>query len=154
MVWVPALPPIEATIGMRMASATICSIVASNSEITQEASTAVSRLMKSQAKRERVVSSTVSLIVSSAPTPPRCSTCSSASSWITSTMSSAISVPMRRPLSSVTAAETRLYLSKRQATSACSSVARNTVCSSSMMASIFFSGGWRSRRDTGTVPTR
>ena len=71
MVCVPALPPIEATMGMRMASATICSSVASNREITQEASTAVRRLMKSQAKRERVVSSTVVVIVSSAPTPPR-----------------------------------------------------------------------------------
>ena len=30
MVWVPALPPIEATIGISTASATICSIAAPN----------------------------------------------------------------------------------------------------------------------------
>ena len=111
MVWVPALPPIEATIGMRMASATICSIVPSNHEITQEARMAVSRLTNSQEKRERVVCQTVSVMVSSAPTPPRCRMSSSASSWITSTMSSTISVPTSRPASSTTAAETRLYCS-------------------------------------------
>ena len=57
-VWVPALPPIEATIGIRIASATIWSMVASNRPITSEASTAVPRLSKSQAKRERTVSVT------------------------------------------------------------------------------------------------
>ena len=56
---------------MSTASATICSIVASNQEITQEASTAVARLIASQAKRDRIVFHTGSEIVSSAPTPPR-----------------------------------------------------------------------------------
>ena len=57
-VWVPALPPIEATMGISTAKATICSIVASNIEITPDARIAVSRLTKSQEKRDRVVSST------------------------------------------------------------------------------------------------
>jgi hypothetical protein len=108
MVCVPALPPIEATIGIRMASATIWSIEASNHEITQDASTAVARLSKSQLKRDRVVDHTVS-VISSSPTPPSRSMSSSASSCITSTMSSTISMPTSRPSSSVTAAETRLY---------------------------------------------
>ena len=56
MVWVPALPPIEATIGISTASATICWIVASNKAITQEARMAVARLTSSQPKRLRVSS--------------------------------------------------------------------------------------------------
>lgn len=96
MVCVAALPPIEATMGMRMASTTICSIVASQNEITHEARTAVSSFTKSQAKRERVVSITVVASVSSAPTPPRCSNCSAASCWMTSTMSPALSASAMR----------------------------------------------------------
>ena len=52
---VPALPPIEATIGINTARATICSIVASKKEITIDARIAVIKLTKSQLKRERVV---------------------------------------------------------------------------------------------------
>ncbi len=51
MVCVPALPPIDATIGISTASATICSIVASNSLMTNEARTAVPRLTTSQGTR-------------------------------------------------------------------------------------------------------
>ena len=52
---VPAFPPILATIGMRTARATICSIVASKNEITMEAMMAVSRFTNSQRKRVPVV---------------------------------------------------------------------------------------------------
>ena len=55
MVCVPALPPIEATIGISTASATICSMVASNRLITREARMAVTRLASSQVKRCLVV---------------------------------------------------------------------------------------------------
>ena len=48
IVWVAALPPIEATIGMSTASATICSIEASKSWMTPEARIAVPRLIASQ----------------------------------------------------------------------------------------------------------
>ena len=51
MVWVPALPPMLATIGISTASATIFSIEPSNCRITQEASSAVTRLASSQGKR-------------------------------------------------------------------------------------------------------
>ena len=55
MVCVAALPPIEATIGISTASATICSMVASNSLMTEDASSAVPRLMNSHRKRLRTV---------------------------------------------------------------------------------------------------
>jgi hypothetical protein len=69
MVCVPALPPIEATIGISTASATICSMVASNRLITQEARMAVARLISSQLKRDRTVETMLS-DSSSSPTPP------------------------------------------------------------------------------------
>ena len=55
-VWVPALPPMEATIGMSTARATICSMVASKKPITTEATMAVIRLTTSQLDRSLVVS--------------------------------------------------------------------------------------------------
>ena len=58
IVWVPALPPIEATMGMRTARATISRIVPSKMPMTMDAITAVPRLMKSHQKRLRVVSIT------------------------------------------------------------------------------------------------
>jgi len=51
IVWVPALPPIEATIGIRMARATICSIAAPKIEMTKLATSAVARLVISQRTR-------------------------------------------------------------------------------------------------------
>ena len=51
IVWVPALPPIEATIGISTASATICSIAAPKIEITKLATSAVARLAISQRTR-------------------------------------------------------------------------------------------------------
>ncbi len=46
--------------GMSTASATICSMVASNKLMTNDASTAVARFTSSQEKRDRVVSTTPS----------------------------------------------------------------------------------------------
>ena len=53
--WVPALPPILATMGIRMARATIFSMALSNKAITMLAKIAVTRLTASQLKRERKV---------------------------------------------------------------------------------------------------
>ena len=50
-VWVPALPPIPATIGMSTAKATIAAITSSNCAITLEATEAVSRFARSQRTR-------------------------------------------------------------------------------------------------------
>ena len=65
---VPALPPIEATIGIRTASATKARMVSVNCEITVAARIAVQRLTASHTKRPRAISKTPSLS-SSSPTP-------------------------------------------------------------------------------------
>ena len=57
-VCVPAFPPIEATIGIKIASATTFSIDASNNPITIDATTAVKRLTKSHENLDFVVSIT------------------------------------------------------------------------------------------------
>ncbi|MNC87220.1 hypothetical protein D3C83_29250 [compost metagenome] len=53
IVCVPALPPIEATIGISTASATICSIAAPKEKMIAEATRAVTRLAASQRTRAR-----------------------------------------------------------------------------------------------------
>ena len=78
--------------GMSTASATICSMVASNRLITQEARIAVPRLTNSQMKRCLVVCQTGSDTDSPA-TPPSRRISSEASSWMTSTTSSAVIMP-------------------------------------------------------------
>jgi hypothetical protein len=108
MVCVPALPPIEATIGISTARATIFSKASSNRLMTVDARTAVTILANSQGKRLRAVSSTSSDNSSSEWTPPRAFKSSSASSSMTSTTSSIMMTPTKRLLSSTTAAETRL----------------------------------------------
>ena len=107
MVCVPALPPMDATIGMSTASATICSMVASNRLITQEARIAVPRLTNSQMKRCLVVCQTGSDTDSPA-TPPIRRMSSDASSWMTSTTSSAVMTPSSLWSGSTTGAEVRL----------------------------------------------
>ncbi len=67
MVWVPALPPMLATIGISTASATIFSIDPSNWLITHDASSAVSRLANSQGKRPLAMVQTESDSSSSPP---------------------------------------------------------------------------------------
>ena len=58
--WVPALPPMEAAIGIRTARMTSRSIVVWKRPITTEAATAVSRLTRSQENRALPVSSAAS----------------------------------------------------------------------------------------------
>ena len=53
--WMPALPPIEATMGIRIASATISWMVPSNSAITEAARNEVAILMSSHGMRVRAV---------------------------------------------------------------------------------------------------
>ncbi len=106
-VWVPALPPIEATIGIRTASATSCWMVPSNTPMTIDAAIAVKRLTSNQVKRDRVVSRIALERSSSSPTPARRIMSSSYSSSITSTTSSTVITPTSRPLSSTTGAEIR-----------------------------------------------
>ena len=62
-VWVPALPPIEATIGISTASATIFSMAPSNWPITREAITAVTRFTVSHTPRRRAVRTVVGVHV-------------------------------------------------------------------------------------------
>ena len=107
MVWVPALPPMLATIGISTASATILASASSKLLITQEASSAVSRFANSQGKRPLAMRQTESDSSSSRPTPPSAWMSSSASSSMTSTMSSKVITPTSRSFSSTTGADTR-----------------------------------------------
>ena len=104
-VCVPALPPIEATIGISTASATRRSMVASNNPITAEATIAVTRLISSQELRPCNVSSSDERRFAS-PTPASAIRSSSASSSMTSITSSMVIIPIRRPCSSTTGALT------------------------------------------------
>ena len=53
--WIPAVPPMVATMGMRMARATSSWMVPANRLMTQEAPMAATRWIISQMKRDRVV---------------------------------------------------------------------------------------------------
>ena len=101
MVWVPAFPPIEATIGISTASATIFSIVFSKNPITIEAATAVSRFTNSHGVRPRKVSST-EVRIDASDTPASAIKSSSASSSITSIISSSVIMPASLPSLSTT----------------------------------------------------
>ena len=72
MVCVPALPPMEATIGISTASATICSMVASNCLITAGRECAVPRLTSSHQNRAGTIWRTLSVdaLVADAGQPP------------------------------------------------------------------------------------
>ena len=89
--------------------------MASNIPITTEARTAVSRLTNNQEKRPLETFNILSVIFSS-PTPPRNFISSPASSFITSTISSAVITPINLPFLSTTGAETRSNLSNSIAT--------------------------------------
>ncbi len=106
-VCVPALPPIEATIGISIARATTASIVPEKTPMTMDATIDVNRLTASQGKRALVVSQTLSVSSSSPPTPARRLMSSSASSSSASIASSIVITPTKRPSSSTTGAETR-----------------------------------------------
>merc|ERR1711991_467298 len=65
---IPAFPPIEATIGIKKANTTICSMVAPNKLIHHVARKAVNKLSKSQLNLLFVFFTTPS-VISSSPTP-------------------------------------------------------------------------------------
>ena len=69
-VCIPAFPPIEATIGIKKAKATICSIEAPNLLITQVAKSAVKRFNNNQLNLLFVLIITLS-VISSSPTPAK-----------------------------------------------------------------------------------
>ena len=78
-VCIPAFPPIEATIGIKNASATTFSISAPKILITHDASSAVAKLTNNQLNLLLVLTKTES-VISSSPTPASLKTSSSASS--------------------------------------------------------------------------
>ena len=106
-VCIPALPPIEATIGIKNANTTICSIVAPNKLIHQVAKKAVNRFSRSQLNLLLVLVITPS-VISSSPTPANLKASSSASSCNTVKTSSLIIIPTSLLFLSTTAAEFKL----------------------------------------------
>ena len=106
-VCIPAFPPIEATIGIRKARTTICSIVAPNKLIHQVARKAVNKFNKSQLNL-LLVFVTIPSVISSSPTPASLNASSSASSYRTVRTSSFIIIPTNLLFLSTTAAELRL----------------------------------------------
>ena len=115
-VWVPAFPPIEATIGIRTAKATNFSISSWNNPITEEARIAVSILSINHEKRPFTVSINEELIDKSL-TPVKPWRSSSASSLITSTISSTIITPRSLFILSITGISTSPYCWNNNATS-------------------------------------
>ncbi len=103
---VAALPPMEATIGIRTASATSAWMVASNCAITSEARIAVIRFTNSHGKRCRTICAVRSLRLSS-PRPASRRMSSSVSSSRTAMASSMVMTPESRPPESTTGAEIR-----------------------------------------------
>ena len=105
---VPALPPMDATIGINTAKATIFVIAISNCAITIEAAIEVIKLTANHGIRCLVVSMTRSDSDPS-PTPARRIMSSSCSSSRTAIASSMVIRPINRPSPSTTGAEIRWY---------------------------------------------
>ena len=116
-VWVPAMPPIEATMGMSAASAATFSMVPSKRPTTAAARNAVARLMPSHTSRRRVEGITPANTSSSSRRPAADMTSCAASSRITSTTSSTVMRPSSLPVVSTTAADTRSRSWNSRATS-------------------------------------
>jgi hypothetical protein len=76
VVWLPELPPIPATIGIRAANATSFSMDPSNAPITRDAMNAVMRLTNNHAHRFLKLSRTGAKISSSSLNPASARTCS------------------------------------------------------------------------------
>mmetsp|Transcript_23757 Transcript_23757/g.42640 ORF Transcript_23757/g.42640 Transcript_23757/m.42640 type:complete len:259 (-) Transcript_23757:789-1565(-) len=105
--WVPAFPPIDATMGIKTARATICAKAISNCAMTSDARIEVTRFTASHGMRRLVVSRTLSDRADSSPTPARRRMSSSCSSSKTAIASSMVIAPISRPSSSTTGAEIR-----------------------------------------------
>ena len=110
-VWVPALPPRDETMGMRMARAITWAMAPWKAPITLEATAAVPRFSTSQGRRERTAPARLASRPTS-DTPARARMSSSPSSRMTPTMSSTVNWPTSRPPGSTTGAEIRWYLLK------------------------------------------
>ena len=106
-VCIPALPPIDATIGIKKAKTTICSIVAPNRLMHQVARKAVNRFNNNQLNL-LLVFFTIPSVIYSSPTPASLNASSSASSFNTVRTSSFIIIPTNLLFLSTTAAEFRL----------------------------------------------
>ena len=106
-VCIPALPPIDATIGIKKASTTICSIVAPNKLIHQVAKKAVNKFKSNQLNLLFVFVITPS-VISSSPTPANLKASSSAYSFKTVKTSSDVIIPTNLLFLSMTHAEFKL----------------------------------------------
>ena len=106
-VCIPALPPIEATIGIKKAKTTICSIVAPNKLIHHVAKNAVNKFNSNQLNLLFVFVITPS-VISSSPTPASLKASYSASSFNTVKTSSLMIIPTNLLFLSTTAAEFKL----------------------------------------------
>ena len=109
-VWVPAFPPIPATIGMAAARATIWLMVSEKRLITDEARKAVKRLITNQGRRRLTDSKTGLSSVSPESTPPIKYISSVYSSLMTWMISSLVIIPKIRFLLLTTGTTDRLYL--------------------------------------------
>ena len=105
--WIPPLPPMPATTGMKTASATTCSSARSNRPTTQAARKQVARFASIQGSRRRTESSAGEKTRSSSERPASRYMSSVASSWITSITSSTVITPSMRPSASVTGIASR-----------------------------------------------
>ena len=151
-VWLPAMPPILATMGISTASATTFSSVPSYRPMTQEARNAVARLMPSQTARRRALSIAGAKMSLSSSRPAMLINEWSASSRITSTTSSIVMRPNSLPSSSMTGADTRSRSSNRRATASSSMVAGMPSTSVSITSATLASGSLVSRVASGSSP--
>ena len=152
-VWLPAMPPMLATMGISTASATTFSSVSWNRPTTQEARKAVARLTPSHTARRRAAGSTGAKVSSSSDRPVRLMRECSDSSRMTSTTSSMVMRPRRRPSASTTGADTRSRSSKRLATSVAGMSAGMGSSSRSMTSATVSSGGRVRMAVSGSAPT-
>ena len=106
-VCIPAFPPIDATMGIKNAKATICSIEAPNLLITHVANNAVNKFNSNQLNLLLVFCKMLS-VISSSPTPASLKTSSSASSLRTVKTSSPVIMPTSLLPLSTTPADMRL----------------------------------------------
>ena len=107
MVWLPELPPMPATIGIKAASATILAIEPSKAPITRLAIKAVHKLIASHIQRFFTESQIGANKSSSSCKPAMFNISASDSSRITSTISSMVMRPISFLLASTTGAVTK-----------------------------------------------
>ena len=151
-VWVPATPPMLATIGISTASATRRSMVPSKRPMTHEARKAVSRLMPSHSARRRAARATGLNMSSSSSRPAALSAWCAAWSRMMSTTSSMVMRPSRMLLWSTTGADTQSWSENWLATSCAGVSTWMAGCSSSKSSLIGVLASWVSSEATDTRP--